>query len=217
MAKCVECGKKIGLFGKKRVDSPYIYDDVCTDCLKTAGYTLDDLKTWPYNVSWNRLRLGKERLYAEAVAKQKEENSKDFKSVKVQAFGENEAGEDLQMVFAQLGEEYTDPDDYYDGYTIADLKEEGIETRKYIYSGTEIPCELKADETGEIQAYVDGRHIGSVPNVKKIVKSEKVINAVLVVYGGKYRRYYWDEDAGKYKSETGKDDYFGRINITFKK
>lgn len=216
MAKCISCGKGFGLFGgKKKVEIAYGNETVCEDCARKAGYTLEDLASKQLSwMSWRQLKKGKTAVLEEIEKERYEREHKKEKKFNITGDGVNDAGEDLQIVLKRIGQDYTDDDDLFGGYTIADMKEEGDEKTRYIYAYSHIPCGLKL-EGDTVKAYVDGDHVADLPKAVSLVKKHPDAEARLIITGGKFRKVSYDYDTEKYVNDSGEIDFDGMIIVTY--
>ena len=216
MAKCIECGKGFGLFGgKKKIGVSYGLETVCEDCARKAGYTAEDLASdLLRGKSWQYLSKGKAAVLADLEREKYERDHRKEKKFNITGDGVNDAGEDLQTVLKRIGQDYTDDDDLYGGYTIADMKEEGDEKTRYIYAYSHIPCELKL-EGDTVKAYVDGDHVADLPKAVSLVKKHPDAEARLIITGGKFRKVLYDYDTEKYVNDSGQVDFDGMIIVTY--
>lgn len=196
--KCDVCGKLI-LFNGITVNG---IEHICKSHLAEWGFTPDDLKDERYkHKSWKFLSKGKtecdeiyrQQQYIKAHTHEVKINLGDIEDEKLERFIIHEAKKDLS------------PDDLYEGWTVALMKEYDDEGPHYIFQDIDFDCEVK-----EGQVIFGGKVIATT-DAEELNKYE--CRTYLNIMGGKYRRLSFNGE--KMFNNSGELGYWLQLKLIY--
>ena len=213
MAKCVACGETVGLFRKPKVKIDN--DIVCLDCLHSWGFEEPDLAKDKYrNKTWKFLRKGKAAIELEEAREAWEKEHRRYKRFKLD-LDENEKGKDLQKLVPRILRQFIDSDDYYNGWSNADIKEYGYYgDRIYQFGEDKYDCTLEVRD-GTLRVMFEGTHVGDIPEALPILEQHPDLTADIMFLGGKYKYLDSDDYTGKDVVLTGESDYTAYVQLNW--
>lgn len=196
--KCDVCGKLI-IFNGITVNG---IEHICKSHLTEWGFTPDDLKDERYkHKSWKFLSKGKaecdeiyrKQQYIKAHTHEVKINLGDIEDEKLERFIIREAKKDLS------------PDDLYEGWTVALMREYDDEGPHYIFQDIDFDCEVK-----EGQVIFGGKVIATT-DAEELKKYE--CRTYLNIMGGKYRRLSFNGE--KMFNNSGDVGYWLQLKLIY--
>lgn len=196
--KCDVCGKLI-LFNGITVNG---IEHICKSHLTEWGFTPDDLKDERYkHKSWKFLSKGKtecdeiyrQQEYIKAHTHEVKINLGDIEDEKLERFIIREAKKDLS------------PDDLYEGWTVALMREYDDEGPHYIFQDIDFDCEVKEEQV------IFGGKVIATTDAEELNKYE--CQTYLNIMGGKYRRLSFDGE--KMFNNSGELGYWLQLKLIY--
>lgn len=196
--KCDVCGKLL-LFNGITVNG---IEHICKSHLTEWGFTPDDLKDERYkHKSWKFLSKGKtecdeiyrQQEYIKAHTHEVKINLGDIEDEKLERFIIREAKKDLS------------PDDLYEGWTVALMREYDDEGPHYIFQDIDFDCEVKEGQV------IFGSKVIATTGAEELKKYD--CRTYLNIMGGKYRRLSFDGE--KMFNNSGELGYWLQLKLIY--